>query len=757
MSAPIGSTVLGYPRIGPRRELKKALESYWAGTSSAEDLQAVASEIRAGTRTDLAALDSQPTGTFSFYDQVADVTALLEAVPPRFRPDGRRSGSALDEYFAMARGTESAPPMEMTKWFDTNYHYLVPEIGPDTTFRLAERTPVDLYREAVEGGVRNGRPALVGPVSYLLLAKAAAGAPAGFDPLRRLDDVVAVYAELLGELAAAGAGWVQLDESAFVQDRSEAELDALRRAYERLTSVSPRPSILTVFSYGDPAEALDVIARTDVEGVALDLVTAPGLVDRIPSTTGLRDKTLVAGVVDGRNVWRTDLPRVLSRAATVLGGVGELAVSSSCSLLHVPYDVSVEDALEPTVTARLAFAREKVAEVALLGRALTQEGTEDLRQAVADASTNRRAAADETVRDRVAAVEAADRTRSAYDVRRKAQAAELGLPDLATTTIGSFPQTPDVRKARADFAAGRLDATDYTKRMQDEIERVVRLQSDLGLDVLVHGEPERNDMVQYFADTLPGFATTKLGWVQSYGSRCVRPPILHGDVSRPEPITVEWAQYAQSLTPKPMKGMLTGPVTILAWSFVRDDQPLGVTADQVALALRDEIADLEDAGIRIIQVDEAALRELLPPRRADRGAYLDWAVGSFRLATGGAADETQIHTHLCYSEFGDVIDAIDGLDADVTTIEAARSRMEILADLEEVGYSRGVGPGVYDIHSPRVPTRDEIAALIAEARRAVPDDRLWINPDCGLKTRGYAEVEPTLRALVEAAVEARNS
>jgi 5-methyltetrahydropteroyltriglutamate--homocysteine methyltransferase len=754
VSGQIGSTVLGYPRIGPRRELKKALEGYWAGKTSEEDLQSVARELRAGTRTDLAALDSQPTGTFSFYDHVADVTALLDAVPPRFRSEGVRRGSALDEYFAMARGTASAPPMEMTKWFDTNYHYLVPEIGPDTVFRLAERTPVDLFREAADSGVR-GRPALVGPVSYLLLAKAADGAPDDFDPLSRLDDVVAVYTELLGELAAAGAEWVQFDESAFVQDRSETELEALRGAYERLAGSSPRPKLLTVFSYGDPGPALEVIAGTDVEGVALDLVTAPGLVDRIPTTTGLRDKVLVAGVVDGRNVWRTDLPRVLSRAATVLGGVGELAVSSSCSLLHVPYDVSVEDALEPNVTARLAFAREKVAEVALLGRALTQDGSDDLRRAVSDASTQVRAEVDEAVRDRVQAVEAADRTRSSYDVRRKAQAGRLGLPDLATTTIGSFPQTPDVRKARADFAAGRLDQAEYTTRMQAEIERVVRLQEDLGLDVLVHGEPERNDMVQYFADTLPGFATTKLGWVQSYGSRCVRPPILHGDVSRPEPITVDWARYAQSLTAKPMKGMLTGPVTILAWSFVRDDQPLGVTADQVALALRDEIADLEAAGIGIIQVDEAALRELLPPRRSDWDAYLEWAVGSFRLATGGAADETQIHTHLCYSEFGDVIDAIDGLDADVTTIEAARSRMEILADLEQVGYSRGVGPGVYDIHSPRVPTRDEIAELIAEARRAVPDDRLWINPDCGLKTRGYAEVEPTLRAMVEATVAAR--
>ena len=761
MSPHIGSTVLGYPRIGPRRELKKALEAYWAGGSSAEELRSVAADIRAGTRTDLAALDSQPTGTFSLYDQVADVTALLDAVPPRFRPVGGRTAArqegdaALDEYFAMARGTESAPPMEMTKWFDTNYHYLVPEIGPSTEFRLAGSTPVDLFREAAAAGVQHARPALVGPVSYLLLAKPAGDAPADFAPLDRLDDVVAVYVELLGELAAAGAEWVQLDESAYVADRSEAELDTLRRAYERLAAVTPRPRILTVFSYGDPGPALDVIARTDVEGVALDLVTAPGLVDRVPGTTGLRDKTLVAGLIDGRNVWRTDLPRALSRAATVLGSVGELAVSSSCSLLHVPYDVSVEDALEPSVTARLAFAREKVAEVALLGRALTQEGSDELRRAIADASTAARAEVDEAVRTRVAAVEIADRTRSSYDVRRKAQADRLGLPDLATTTIGSFPQTPDVRKARADFAAGRLDEADYTARMRGEIERVVELQEALGLDVLVHGEPERNDMVQYFADTLPGFATTTLGWVQSYGSRCVRPPILWGDVVRPAPITVPWSQYTKTRTAKPVKGMLTGPVTILAWSFVRDDQPLGVTADQVALALRDEITDLENAGIGIIQVDEAALRELLPPRRSDRGAYLDWAVGSFRLATGGAADGTQIHTHLCYSEFGDVIDAIDGLDADVTTIEAARSRMEILADLQRIGYSRGVGPGVYDIHSPRVPTRDEITALIAEARRAVPDDRLWINPDCGLKTRGYAEVEPTLRAMVEAANAAR--
>ncbi|MEJ2861393.1 5-methyltetrahydropteroyltriglutamate--homocysteine S-methyltransferase [Actinomycetospora flava] len=751
MSGPIGATVLGYPRIGPRRELKKALEAYWKGASSVGDLEQVAADLRARTYRELAGLDSQPTGTFSYYDHVLDVTAMLDAVPPRFRPDGRREGTALDEYFAMARGTTTAAPLEMTKWFDTNYHYLVPEIGPDTTIRLADTTPVERVREAAAAGVAAPRPALVGPVTYLLLAKAADGSPEGFSPLARLDDVVEVYAQLLAELADAGAAWVQLDESAFVADRSDEELAALRRAYDRLAGTPDRPRILVPFSYGDPGPALDALAESPVDGVALDLVTAPQLADRVAGLPALRQKTVVAGLVDGRNVWRADLGGALARAATLLGSVGDLAVSSSCSLLHVPYDVTVEEKLEPAVVARLAFARQKLDEVVALGRALRsgEHGVD------ADAAGSAAVAVDEAVRARVASVEPADRTRPDYPVRAKAQRERLGLPPLPTTTIGSFPQTADVRRARADWANGRIDDAEYTRRMRSEIERVVRLQEAIGLDVLVHGEPERNDMVQYFADNLPGFATTALGWVQSYGSRCVRPPILHGDVSRPQPITVEWARYAQSLSPQPVKGMLTGPVTILAWSFVRDDQPLAQTADQVALALRDEIADLEAAGIGIVQVDEAALRELLPPRRADRGAYLDWAVGSFRLATGGAAEETQVHTHLCYSEFGDVIDAIDGLDADVTTIEAARSRMEVLADLEAVGYSRGVGPGVYDIHSPRVPERGEIAALIAEAQRVVPDDRLWVNPDCGLKTRGYEEVELTLRAMVEAARAAR--
>ncbi|WP_133826283.1 5-methyltetrahydropteroyltriglutamate--homocysteine S-methyltransferase [Actinomycetospora succinea] len=748
MSGPIGATVLGYPRIGPRRELKKALEAYWKGASSADELAQVAADLRARTYRELAGLDSQPISG-SYYDHVLDVTAMVDAVPPRFRPHGRREGTALDEYFAMARGTATAAPLEMTKWFDTNYHYLVPEIGPDTPLRLADETPVERVREAVAAGVTAPRPALVGPVTYLLLAKAADEAPEGFSPLARLDELVEVYAQLLAKLADAGAAWVQLEESAFVADRGDEELAALRRAHDRLSGTPDRPRILVTFSYGDPGPALDEVADSRVDGIALDLVTAPQLADRVPALPALREKTVVAGLVDGRNVWRADLAGALSRAATLLGSVGDLAVSTSCSLLHVPYDVTVESTLDPTVVARLAFARQKLDEVVTLGEAL-RSGTRP-----SDAAGSAAVAVDEAVRARVAAVAPGDRERPEYLVRAKAQQERLGLPPLPTTTIGSFPQTPNVRRTRADWANGRIDDAEYTRRMRSEIERVIRLQEAIGLDVLVHGEPERNDMVQYFADNLPGFATTELGWVQSYGSRCVRPPILHGDVSRPEPITVDWARYAQSLSSKPVKGMLTGPVTILAWSFVRDDQPLGRTADQVALALRDEIADLEAAGIGIVQVDEAALRELLPPRRADWAAYLDWAVGSFRLATGGASEETQVHTHLCYSEFGDVIDAIDGLDADVTTIEAARSRMEVLADLEAIGYSRGVGPGVYDIHSPRVPEREEIAALIAEAQRVVPGDRLWVNPDCGLKTRGYEEVEATLRAMVEAARAAR--
>ncbi|MEU6644504.1 5-methyltetrahydropteroyltriglutamate--homocysteine S-methyltransferase [Saccharomonospora sp. NPDC046836] len=754
---PIGSTVLGYPRIGGRRELKRAVEDYWAGRIDQGQLQAAARDLRARTWAELAqaGLDSVPGNTFSYYDHMLDTAMLFGAVPSRFHDLGL---SELDTYFAMARGRDGVAPLELTKWFDTNYHYLVPELLPETRFTLAGDKPIAEYREAAEQGVST-RPVLVGPLTFLLLAKPAAGAPEGFTPLDLLDPLLDGYADVLARLAEAGVAWVQLDEPAFVADRTDAELAALARAYERLGSLTTRPGVLVAGYFGDFGAALPVLADTPVEAVAVDLVAGAGATDRIASIGGLRDKTVVAGVVDGRNVWRTDLEAAASTCASLLGSVGSLAVSTSCSLLHVPYDLDAETALPAVLLERLAFARQKVAEVVLLGQALSTGSPEVTARIAQVSQIVRRGRATEPrndrVRGRIAALRPQHRHRAPYAERAVAQRERLGLPPLATTTIGSFPQTADVRRARADLRAGRIDKNTYAGHMRAEIRRVVELQEDIGLDVLVHGEPERNDMVQYFAEQLDGFAATEHGWVQSYGSRCVRPPILHGDVSRPKPMTLDWITYAQSLTAKPVKGMLTGPVTILAWSFVRDDQPLSVTADQVALALRDEVHDLEGAGIRIVQVDEPALRELLPLRAEERKSYLDWSVGAFRLATAGAAASTQIHTHLCYSEFGDVIDAIDDLDADVTTIEAARSRMEVLTDLRAIGFARGVGPGVYDIHSPRVPGTRELVELLHAAATTVPSERLWANPDCGLKTRGYAEVEPALRNIVAAVGEVR--
>ncbi|MEB3370364.1 5-methyltetrahydropteroyltriglutamate--homocysteine S-methyltransferase [Saccharopolyspora mangrovi] len=755
MTSKIGSTVLGHPRIGPNRELKRALESYWAGRSAEADLREVARTLRQDTWRSLAeaGLGSVPGNTFSYYDQVLDTAVTFGAVPRRYADLGL---GALDTYFAMARGTEQVPPLEMTKWFDTNYHYLVPEIGPETRFSLADRTAVEQFREARELGVET-RPVLVGPLTFLLLSKPA---EEGFDPLDKLAELTDAYEQLLGELHRAGAEWVQLDEPAMAADRTPQELDALRNTYRRLGDLAERPAILTACYFGDPGEALGALAAAPIEGIALDLVTDPATQDRIAATTGLSDKALVAGVVDGRNIWRADLDRCMTTAATLLGSAREVAIGTSCSLLHVPYDVDAEPNLDPQVTTWLSFAAQKVREVVALGRAL-REGRDvvDAELTEARAAVTDRAAADRVrnnrVRARIDSLRPGDSRRADYAERQAAQRKSLRLPPLPTTTIGSFPQTTDVRKARAALRGGRIDQATYRQRMRDEVERVIALQEDIGLDVLVHGEPERNDMVQYFAEQLDGFAATDNGWVQSYGSRCVRPPILFGDVQRPEPMTVEWAAHAQRLTDKPVKGMLTGPVTMLAWSFVRDDQPQADTACQVALAIRDEVRDLEAAGIRAVQVDEPALRELLPLRAEQRQAYLKWAVESFRLATSGVSDATQIHTHLCYSEFGDVIDAIVALDADVTSIEAARSRMEVLADLNAVGFDRGVGPGVYDIHSPRVPDTQEMADLLKAAGAAVPADRLWVNPDCGLKTRDYAQVEPALRNMAEAARQAR--
>ncbi|WP_433610301.1 5-methyltetrahydropteroyltriglutamate--homocysteine S-methyltransferase [Prescottella agglutinans] len=746
MTSAFTATVLGSPRIGPRRELKKAVESYWAGNLDASALESVGKELRRQTWTELveAGIDSVPVNVFSYYDQMLDTAAMLGALPERVTG----IGDELDRYFAAARGNADVAPLEMTKWFDTNYHYLVPEITPATTFTLNPAKVLGEVEEARALGVP-ARPVVIGPITFLLLSKFE-----NQSPLDRLDDIVPLYADLLGRLADAGVEWVQIDEPALVADRTGAELAATRAVYDRLAAADHRPAILVASYFGDLGDALPTLVETGVEGIAVDLVA--GSLESVVSTPGLKRTHVVAGVVDGRNVWRNGLDGSLDALETLRERAGSVAVSTSCSLLHVPYALDGEDGLDGALRSWLAFGSEKIGEVAALATAL-RHGRDTIADELSDAraATATRAADprlhDDTIRDRLAALTDSDRTRIPAAERRVVQATELPLPQLPTTTIGSYPQTTAIRVARAALRTGDIDQAEYERRMRAKIADVVALQEKLGLDVLVHGEPERNDMVQYFAEQLDGFFATANGWVQSYGSRCVRPPILFGDVRRPKPMTVDWISYAQSLTDKPVKGMLTGPVTILAWSFVRDDQPLAESADQVALAIRDETIDLEASGARVIQVDEPALRELLPLRAADQPAYLDWAVGAFRLATSGIADTTAIHTHLCYSEFGEVIGAIAGLDADVTSIEAARSHMEILDDLNAVGFDLGVGPGVYDIHSPRVPSVDEIAALLRTALKAVPAERLWVNPDCGLKTRGRAEVESSLRNLVKAA------
>ncbi|WP_315093324.1 5-methyltetrahydropteroyltriglutamate--homocysteine S-methyltransferase [uncultured Cellulomonas sp.] len=759
------SSVLGYPRIGPRRELKKALEAFWAGRTSADEVEATAADLRRRTRTRLAELGLATDvpaipSAFSFYDQVLDATAVVGAVPARFA-DVVGADGALDlaGYSTVARGRGDDLPLEMTKWFDTNYHYLVPEIGPETVFRYASDRPVREFTEALADGVLT-RPVIVGPVTYLALAKATEDAPEGFAPIDRLPDLLPVYAELLRDLAAAGATWVQLEEPALVSDSvavpAEQLLASVIEAYRALATelTQPeRPAILVAAPYGDLGAAFPVLAATDVDAIGIDLVRGHAPTETVP---GLSTKTLVAGVIDGHNIWRADLDAKLAILEQLEGlGAAAVTVGTSTSLFHVPHTLTDEPNLDAGLKTWLAFADEKVVEVVTLAEGLT-EGREAIHEqllAATDAVSSRRTApgvVNPEVRDRVAALGEDAFGRGSFDERKVAQAARLNLPPLPTTSIGSFPQTTEIRTARAAFGKGELTEAQYDEEMKAEIRRVVELQEKIGFDVLVHGEPERNDMVQYFAENLDGFAVTQNGWVQSYGSRCTRPSILWGDVSRPKPITVEWSAYTQSLTQKPVKGMLTGPVTILAWSFVRDDQPLGDTANQVGLALRDEIADLEAAGIAVIQVDEPALRELLPLRVEDHAAYLDWSVRSFRLATAGVRPDTQIHTHLCYSEFGEIIGAIDGLDADVTSIEAARSKMEILGDISAAGYPRGIGPGVYDIHSPRVPSEEEVEELLTEAVKAIAVDQLWVNPDCGLKTRRYEEVVPSLEHILAA-------
>lgn len=753
-AAPFTTTVLGTARIGPRRELKRAVESYWSGRIDRTELATVAQRLRSEQWAELteAGHDSVPVNTFSYYDQVLDTTVLLDALPPRFAEIDDR----LDRYFAAARGTSEVTPLEMTKWFDTNYHYLVPEIGPSTTFRL---NPAKVLAEVAEAGELGlpARPVIVGPVTFLALSKAVDGAGA---PLDRLDELVPLYRDLLTRLADAGVEWVQLDEPVLVTDAAAGLGPRTESVYNALGSHERRPAIAVATYFGDAGDRLAHLARTPIEAIAVDLVD--GSVETVAGTPGLADKLLIAGVVDGRNVWRTDLDQAAATLATVLGSARSIAVSTSCSTLHVPYTVDAEDELDTNLRGWLAFAAEKFLEVAVLSSAL-REGHAAQAAAFAESSTALASRATDPrlhkadVRARLDAVTDADATRGPADDRLAAQQERLGLPPLPTTTIGSYPQTSAIRLARAALRSGEIDRTEYEDRMKAEIADVVALQESVGLDVLVHGEPERNDMVQYFAEQFEGYFATANGWVQSYGSRCVRPPILFGDVSRPKQMTVDWITYAQTLTSKPVKGMLTGPVTILAWSFVRNDQPLSASADQIALAIRDETVDLERAGVGIIQVDEPALRELLPLRDADKPAYLAWAVRAFRIATSGVRDDTQIHTHLCYSEFGEVIGAIADLDADVTSIEAARSHMEVLDDLDEAGFRNAVGPGVYDIHSPRVPDQDEIFSALSSALSSVGASRLWVNPDCGLKTRGTPEVVDSLTNMVAAATRLRET
>jgi 5-methyltetrahydropteroyltriglutamate--homocysteine methyltransferase len=757
MSILVGT--LGFPRIGAHRELKKALEDFWAGQSSAATLlhQAQALRAAAWSRQHDAGITAIPSNDFSLYDHVLDTCAMVGAVPEVYLYP--RGPVALDTYFAMARGTHGhcgpdLHALEMTKWFDTNYHYMVPEFVRGQDFELCSAKPVDEFREALALGIKT-RPVLLGPVTFLLLGK-----PAGesFDPLTLLPALLPVYAAVLQRLAAEGADWVQIDEPCLVRDLDDRAKTALRVAYQALSAAAPELKLLLTTYFGRLGDNLETALSLPVAGLHLDLVRAPEQLHEVLAKApgGL---VLSLGVIDGRNIWRTDLAAKLAEIEPVLTWRKPelLMLGPSCSLLHCPIDLELETGLDPELKTWLAFATQKLDELAILGRALNQGRTAvaGALAASAAAAEERRASArihNAAVQRRLAAI-TPGMTRRATDfpARRAIQRNNIALPLFPTTTIGSFPQTKAVRDARAAHAKGALDDAAYEAFLRRETQACVEWQEEIGLDVLVHGEFERNDMVQYFGEQLSGFAFTKHAWVQSYGSRYVRPPVIYGDVSRPKPMTVKWSAYAQSLTDRPMKGMLTGPVTMLQWSFVRDDQPRETTCRQIALALRDEVTDLEAAGIRVIQIDEPAVREGLPLRRQDWKAYLGWAVESFRLAASGVADGTQIHTHMCYAEFNDIIEAIAALDADVISIETARSKMELLGAFAAYRYPNEIGPGVYDIHAPRCPPVEEVVSLLQKAAQVLPADHIWVNPDCGLKTRQWEEVRPALANMVAAA------
>ena len=746
---------LGFPRIGLRRELKKAQESYWAGTLSRDDLFAVGRELRARhwQQQREAGVNLLPVGDFAWYDHVLTTSLMLGNVPARHQ---NQDGSVdIDTLFRIGRGRapsgEPAAAAEMTKWFNTNYHYMVPEFTRGQTFRLAWTQLLDEVDEALALG-HNVKPVLLGPVTYLWLGKVK-GEP--FDRLSLLKDILPVYQHVLGELAKRGIEWVQLDEPALVLELPQAWLDAFKPACEALKG---QVNILLTTYFDSITPNLDTITALPVQGLHVDLVqgqdNVADLHRRLPAGW-----LLSAGVVNGRNVWRADLTEKYGQLKAIVDG-RPLWVASSCSLLHSPIDLRVETRLDAEVKSWFAFAVQKCEELALLSHALNSGDVRHLVEWSAPVQARResRRVHNPAVTQRLAAVSAQDSQRAhPYPVRAAAQRSRFNLPAWPTTTIGSFPQTTEIRGLRLDFKQGRLDAGTYRKGIAEHIKQAITEQERLALDVLVHGEAERNDMVEYFGEHLDGFVFTQNGWVQSYGSRCVKPPVIVGDISRPEPITVEWAKYAQSLTAKPVKGMLTGPVTILCWSFPREDIARETIARQIALALRDEVADLEAAGIGIIQIDEPALREGLPLRRSHWAAYLSWAVEAFRLNAAVARDETQIHTHMCYCEFNDIMDAIAALDADVITIETSRSDMELLSSFEAFEYPNEIGPGVYDIHSPNVPTVEWIENLLNKAAQQIPAERLWVNPDCGLKTRGWPETRAALANMVQAAKNLRQA
>ena len=748
----ITTATIGYPRIGPKRELKKALESFWKGDIKENELQSTAKDLRKKNWEIQKenGIDLITSNDFSFYDQVLDTICLLGAVPDRYNWQG--DDVDLKTYFAMARGSQTkeldVSALEMTKWFDTNYHYLVPELKSDQKFKISSQKPFEEFKEAQSAGYKT-KPVLLGPITFLLLSKSTEGK----NTLDLLDNLLPVYLEIVKKLNDLGAEWIQIDEPIFVKDLDEGVVSKIKKTLNSIKEAAGNSKILltTYFESIDQKVKEEVFA-SDVDAVHLDLVRGENNFNYIKDS----NKTLSLGVINGRNIWKSDLTQIIDQIKDVKG---DFIISSSCPLLHAPYDLDLETKVPENIKKWLAFAKQKLQEINILKQNINHgEAKSELTDNKACIEERKKSSLihDDNVKARVKTINEDTLNRqSKYEDRAKIQRDIFNLPLYPTTTIGSFPQTKDVRQARAKNRKGELSNEDYDKFLEDKTIEAIKRQEELGIDVIVHGEFERNDMVEYFGENLKGFTFTSSGFVQSYGSRCVKPPIIFGDVSRPEPMTVRWSKFAQKQTSSIVKGMLTGPITILQWSFVRDDQPRQTTAEQIAFAIRDEVADLESNGIRMIQIDEPALREGLPLKRKDWDEYLKWSVNAFRISAAVVKNETQIHTHMCYAEFEDIIDSIAALDADVISIETSRSRMELLKTFEKFKYPNEIGPGVYDIHSPRVPKKDEMVELIKKASKQIDPKRLWVNPDCGLKTRGWPETIDALKEMVSAAKELR--